>query len=121
MSKAAYFSYERHEDENKSPDACIVFTGPAKHDTKSIREKFQPCISSLEFNEDFTYCHKVNYQTDTSAPRCEIPPMIWSGGSSNNVPVATLHQVSLPQFENGRENHNKTPEITRLLSVFQII
>lgn len=77
-------SYWRYESLNGDPgsydsrhvDACIVFSGPAKHPDTNVASEFKKCS---------------NGHVDTG---CKIPHMVWSTGSRNRVPVANLHMVA---------------------------
>jgi hypothetical protein len=100
--KNVYFEYERHtsSDALVSPqtDACVVFTGPSKHSNPLILEKFLPCVESYGISTNTASTCGV--LSTASADVCQIPPMIWSGGSKNNVPVATHHVVEEVSFAN---------------------
>lgn len=65
-------------------DACQAFTGPAALDFAG-QAQFQACL---------------NHYADTGA--CQLPLMVWSGRSSNRVPVAVAHATRI-ESEAGRE------------------
>jgi hypothetical protein len=94
LSKASYFGYETSSAVD-SVDACIVFTGPASHASLLIREKFQPCVTSVQYEKTTESCGRIDNIFGTPS-RCQLAPMIWSGGSKNKVPVAVLHQIAEP-------------------------
>ena len=87
-----YFEYEKRSTAvaDAQPDACIVFTGPARHQSAVISTKFLSCVQSYSPMVQ-TSCSNV--LSPSSMGICEIPHMIWSGGSKNNVPVALNHVV----------------------------
>jgi hypothetical protein len=94
ISKSLYFGYEKNTAVVHTIDACIVFTGPAGHSNTNIQRLFQPCVDTHVYKDitDNTACLDVGH--DAVVDMCQIPPMIWSGGSKNNVPVATYHFVA---------------------------
>lgn len=57
-------------------DACLVFSGPARHADPAVAETFQNCSSDYA-NQD----------------GCRIPHTVWSANSRNKVPVASLHST----------------------------
>ena len=87
-----YFEYEKQSSGGKpvQTDACIVFTGPAQHANLVIASQFLPCTAS-HLSAEVPTCSDSS--TRASPDTCQIPPMIWSGGSKNNVPVAVNHVV----------------------------
>lgn len=90
-TSAVFWRYEKvvHTDAESTDevDACIVFSGPAKKDDGSrTTEEFRKC------SHDYR---------DTG---CVIPHMVWSSGSKNKVPVATLHTVEEVNPEDREEN-----------------
>ena len=91
--KNVYFVYEKNPVGGSvlTVDACIVFTGPAQHSNVVIANQFLPCVAQYSPVEEPT-CSSIlpGAPLDT----CQIPPMVWSGGSKNNVPVAEMHAVA---------------------------
>lgn len=77
MKREDFFIYERLEDNGNSmapqyTDACEVYTGPSSQ-------------GHLEFQ-------KCKGETATEQQQqCNIPSFVWSGRSSNKVPVANYH------------------------------
>jgi hypothetical protein len=87
-----YFEYEKQPaTSNPQTDACIVFTGPAQHNSAIISNKFLPCITSYHPETPKSCADLLSTSPQNT---CTIPHMIWSGGSKNNVPVAHNHVVS---------------------------
>jgi hypothetical protein len=122
MTKASYFAYENNVVLPAVVDACVVFTGPSTHENDIIREKFRNCINDphqgIETTADHTWqCSSIDYTVGTTnIERCQIPPMVWSGGSKNNAPVASLHQVPPlpPPPPHPPHPHGPTVRCTRL-------
>ena len=63
---------------NKIIDACLTFSGPAKLEDENIAAPFQACLESR-----------------ANRTGCDIPHMLWSGRSTNRVPVATQHTMKI--------------------------
>ena len=63
---------------SKIIDACLTFSGPAKHADENIAAPFQACLES-----------------HANRTGCDIPHMLWSGRSTNRVPVATQHTMKI--------------------------
>ncbi|EKX32200.1 hypothetical protein GUITHDRAFT_121622 [Guillardia theta CCMP2712] len=57
-------------------DGCEVFTGPAQNPNPAIAHEFSQCLST------------------SLSSQCQLPQYIWSGRTSNRVPIASLHAVS---------------------------
>ena len=90
QAQAYYWRYDRlgvvtDTSDTRSIDGCLVFSGPASNEDPLINEEFRKCSNDYE---------------DTG---CKIPHMVWSTGSKNRVPVATLHTVEEID-NNGRYN-----------------
>jgi len=77
-----YFSYAQIPPSKTSTsdvvDACLTFSGPSKSTDPGVRGVFLNC---LENNAD--------------NPGCNIPQMLWSGRSTNKIPVATQHAMNI--------------------------
>lgn len=76
-----YYEYGNLTVENtpsKLIDACLTFSGPAAIQDPSISGPFQACL-----------------QSGTNRTGCDIPHMLWSGRSTNKVPVATQHAMKI--------------------------
>jgi hypothetical protein len=75
-----YFEYGNITLDSQPPsemvDACLTFSGPAQNEDPAISTPFQACLE--------------NYANRTG---CDIPHMLWSGRSTNKVPVATQHAM----------------------------
>jgi hypothetical protein len=67
-----YFQYE----EGTPTHACQVFSGPAKLEG-SVGEPFRACMEEYE----------------TPGAMCKLPSIVWSGRSTNKVPVALDHST----------------------------
>jgi hypothetical protein len=79
QSSIDYFEYGKINVDNPSSDvidACLTFSGPAGIPNSSISAPFQACL-----------------ETYTNRTGCDIPHMLWSGRSTNKVPVATQHAM----------------------------
>ena len=63
---------------SKMIDACLTFSGPAGLPNSDIAAPFQACLES--------YANRSG---------CDIPHMLWSGRSTNKVPVATQHAMKI--------------------------
>ncbi len=90
-TSAVFWRYEKVVHANPAStdevDACIVFSGPAKkNDGSATTDEFRKC--SHDYRET----------------GCVIPHMVWSSGSSNKIPVATLHTVEEVNPEDREEN-----------------
>ena len=59
-------------------DACLTFSGPAASENPRVAEVFLNCLESNANNSG-----------------CEIPHMLWSGRSSNKLPVAAQHAMNI--------------------------
>lgn len=72
-----YFLYEKIPEIGSIPreslytDACEVYTGPAE---------------TLPLPNQFDDCHDNNLES-----QCHIPSFVWSGRSTNKMPVSNLH------------------------------
>lgn len=76
-----YFEYGNITTNNppsKIIDACLTFSGPAELPNPAISIPFKACLES---------------QANRSG--CDIPHMLWSGRSTNKVPVATQHAMKI--------------------------
>ncbi len=76
-----YYEYGNLTVENppsKLIDACLTFSGPAEIQDPSVSGPFQACL-----------------QSGTHRTGCDIPHMLWSGRSTNKVPVATQHAMKI--------------------------
>jgi len=67
-------------------DACLTFSGPAGIPNSNISAPFQACLE--------------NYANRTG---CDIPHMLWSGRSTNKVPVATQHAMLITDIQKRKE------------------
>lgn len=77
--RSEHFAYERTSS-GGLVDACEVFTGPAADDIP----EFRACLDDNEQINDAS----TGGLTQTE---CDIPYFLWSGRSSNRVPVASPH------------------------------
>jgi hypothetical protein len=59
-------------------DACLTFSGPAESEDPKISSVFLNCLESNANNSG-----------------CEIPHMLWSGRSTNKLPVASQHSMNI--------------------------
>ena len=59
-------------------DACLTFSGPAALDDERISQPFKACL-----------------ENSVNRSGCDIPHMLWSGRSTNKVPVATQHTLNI--------------------------
>lgn len=59
-------------------DACLTFSGPAGSADPRVAAVFLNCLESNANNSG-----------------CEIPHMLWSGRSTNKLPVATQHAMNI--------------------------
>jgi hypothetical protein len=76
-----YFEYGNITIANppsKMVDACLTFSGPAELPNPAAAAPFQACLES--------YANRSG---------CDIPHMLWSGRSTNKVPVATQHAMKI--------------------------
>lgn len=75
-----YFEYGNitGSTDSKTIDACLTFSGPANHPDPVIAKPFVACLE--------TYANRTG---------CDIPHMLWSGRSTNKVPVATQHTLKI--------------------------
>jgi hypothetical protein len=76
-----YFKYSNITTPNPGSaqiDACLTFSGPSKIKDPKIAQPFIACLDS--------YANRSG---------CDIPHMLWSGRSTNKVPVATQHTLSI--------------------------
>jgi hypothetical protein len=75
-----YFEYGNITGEinSRTIDACLTFSGPAAHPDPVIARPFIACLES--------YANRSG---------CDIPHMLWSGRSTNKVPVATQHTLKI--------------------------
>jgi hypothetical protein len=76
-----YFEYGNITDKNPASekiDACLTFSGPATLLNDSQAAPFQACLES-----------------HANRTGCNIPHMLWSGRSTNKVPVATQHSMRI--------------------------
>ena len=74
-----YFKYSNITTPNPGSaqiDACLTFSGPSK-------------IANLNISKPFTAC----LESYANRSGCDIPHMLWSGRSTNKVPVATQHTL----------------------------
>ena len=77
-----YFGYSNITDvpnpESAIIDACLTFSGPAASEDPRISSPFLACL-----------------ENNANRTGCDIPHMLWSGRSSNKVPVATQHTLNI--------------------------
>lgn len=76
-----YFKYSNITTSNPGSaqiDACLTFSGPSKLANPKISQPFVACLDS--------YANRSG---------CDIPHMLWSGRSTNKVPVATQHTLTI--------------------------
>ena len=84
-----YFEYGNITDDNpasKKIDACLTFSGPATLLNDSQAAPFQACLES-----------------HANRTGCNIPHMLWSGRSTNKVPVATQHSMKITEEAKRKE------------------
>jgi len=67
-------------------DACLTFSGPAKSQDPKISQAFLACLE-----------HSVNRSG------CDIPHMMWSGRSTNKVPIATQHTLNISDLNKRKQ------------------
>lgn len=80
--RSYYFMYEKTDLDSSTAsisqiDACEVFTGPASNPDASVL--FKQCVQGNGIDDN-----------------CVLPHYIWSGRTTNKVPVANDHGVSFP-------------------------
>ena len=63
-------------------DACLAFSGPSSSPNPYIASVFLACLE-----------HNANRSG------CDIPHMLWSGRSTNKVPVATQHTLNISDMD----------------------
>ena len=76
-----YFKYSNITNTNPGSaqvDACLTFSGPSQLSDPKISQPFTACLES--------YANRSG---------CDIPHMLWSGRSTNKVPVATQHTLTI--------------------------
>jgi hypothetical protein len=77
-----YFAYSNittsGAPKSEQVDACLTFSGPAASPDPNVAKPFQNCLESNSNNSG-----------------CEIPHMLWSGRSTNKLPVATQHAMNI--------------------------
>ena len=76
-----FFEYGNITVQNPSSniiDACLTFSGPAQIPDPAISAPFKACLEG--------YANRSG---------CDIPHMLWSGRSTNKVPVATQHAMKI--------------------------
>ena len=76
-----YFEYENNTDltpASSTVDACLTFSGPAALADVNISMPFIACLE--------------NYANRSG---CDIPHMLWTGRSTNKVPVAAQHTLGI--------------------------
>jgi hypothetical protein len=84
-----YFEYGNITDDNPASekiDACLTFSGPATLLNDSQAAPFQACLES-----------------HSNRTGCDIPHMLWSGRSTNKVPVATQHSMRIDDDKKRKE------------------
>eukprot|EP00961_Rhodomonas_salina_P173337 2337617-Rhodomonas_salina.1 len=77
--RETYFAYKLGRDSERpaSPDACSLFTGPAKHaESNSTKTRFAACLMG----------------TDLVDVDCTLPMMAWTGNQHSRVPMGTVHR-----------------------------
>lgn len=84
-----YFKYSNITSTDSPPskliDACLTFSGPSASPDPNTARVFLSC---LEHNANST--------------GCDIPHMLWSGRSTNKVPVATQHTMDISDMDTRR-------------------
>jgi hypothetical protein len=78
MDYYEYGNITTDSPESKIIDACLTFSGPAALDDPNKAAPFQACLESR-----------------ANRTGCDIPHMLWSGRSTNKVPVATQHAMKI--------------------------
>jgi hypothetical protein len=77
-----YFAYTQFSAANAASsdkvDACLTFSGPAASKDPVIQKVFLDCL-----------------EDNANSSGCDIPHMLWSGRSTNKVPVATQHAMNI--------------------------
>jgi hypothetical protein len=85
-----YFAYSNittaGAPKSEQIDACLTFSGPAASSDPNVARPFQNCLESNANNTG-----------------CEIPHMLWSGRSTNKLPVATQHAMNISDPEKRKE------------------
>jgi hypothetical protein len=99
-SRDEYFMYEK-DNEGRHVDACIVGTGPSKHKKADVSTKFTPCLEKSYAPTASASCDNPTIGSVTEEV-CEIPLMVWSGSSENNVPVGNVHKLEASGLEADR-------------------
>ena len=67
-------------------DACLTFSGPAALPDATIAQPFIACL-----------------ENSANRSGCDIPHMLWSGRSTNKVPVATQHTLNISDEEKRKQ------------------
>ena len=67
-------------------DACLTFSGPAALADQTIAAPFKACL-----------------ENSANRSGCDIPHMLWSGRSTNKVPVATQHTLNISDQEKRKQ------------------
>ena len=77
-----YFAYAQISQSEAATsdvvDACLTFSGPSKSKDTGVKEVFLNCLENNANNHG-----------------CDIPQMLWSGRSTNKIPVATQHTMNI--------------------------
>ena len=78
MDYFAYSNITESSIDSSMIDACLTFSGPAASSDPNISQPFIACLES-----------------NANSSGCDIPHMLWSGRSTNKVPVATQHTLNI--------------------------
>lgn len=77
-----YFGYSNITDTTNPTsdriDACLTFSGPASSPDPAVSGIFMACL-----------------ENDVGSTGCDIPSMLWSGRSTNRIPVASQHALNI--------------------------
>lgn len=85
-----YFEYSNITDaqtpDSSVVDACLAFSGPSALPDPRVSAPFLACL-----------------ENSVNRSGCDIPHMLWSGRSSNKVPVATQHTLNISNMDKKRQ------------------
>ena len=66
--------------------ACLTFSGPSANSNPSIAAPFRACLEGY-----------------ANSSGCEIPAMVWSGRSTNRVPISSMHLLKISDDEKRKQ------------------
>jgi hypothetical protein len=84
-----YFEYSNITETNPDSSqihACMTFSGGAEHPDPAVASQFKACLEGFD-----------------NATKCDIPSIMWSGRSTNRVPVASYHTMVIDNMEKRKE------------------